>query len=172
VSSTPGRESIIYSVSWAPPPHELLAAATAKDGVLLVDAAAARVTQRLTHHGAGQAVYCVAWCPDDPRRLASAGADNCCVVVQHKGELEVQRCTHPAPVFGCDWQGANLLATGCEDGIVRVYRVAGHYDNQCVKLTGSYNKSRKIYLNLEPKIRESRFKFESKSSQTISWSTG
>jgi len=30
LSSTPGRESIVYSVSWAPPPLDLLAAATAR----------------------------------------------------------------------------------------------------------------------------------------------
>jgi len=81
-----------------------------RDGVLVVDVAAARVTQRLAHHGVGNAVYCVAWCVEDPRRVASAGADNCCVVVQHRGELEVQRCQHPAPVFGCDWQVFNSKA--------------------------------------------------------------
>ncbi|XP_065337368.1 WD repeat-containing protein 17-like isoform X2 [Cloeon dipterum] len=136
LSSTPGRESIVYSVSWAPTPSPLLAAATARDGVLLVDTQAARVAQRLTHHGRGISVFCVAWCAADARRVASAGGDNCCVIVQHAGQLEVQRCQHPGSVFGCDWQGADRIATACDDGIVRVFRVACKDDPEPLELRG------------------------------------
>ncbi|XP_059484542.1 WD repeat-containing protein 17-like [Neocloeon triangulifer] len=139
LNSTPGRESIIYSVSWAPS-SPLLAAATARDGVLIVDTQGARVAQRLTHHGRGVSVFCVAWCADDPRRIASAGGDNCCVVVQHKGELEVQRCQHPGSVYGCDWSGADRLATACDDAVVRVFRVACKEDAKPVELKGHSSK--------------------------------
>lgn len=48
----------------------------------------------------------------------------------------MQRCQHPAPVFGCDWKGANLLATGCEDAAVRVFTITGHDDEEPVTLLG------------------------------------
>ncbi|RXG71739.1 WD repeat-containing protein 17 [Armadillidium vulgare] len=35
----------------------------------------------------------------------------------------VQGYKHPGPVYGCDWKDGSILATGCEDGKIRIFNV-------------------------------------------------
>jgi len=37
-------------------------------------------------------------------------------------------------------KGSDMLATGCEDGVVRVFKISGHCDNNAVKLIGDKKK--------------------------------
>jgi WD40 repeat protein len=137
--STTGQESIVYCLSWAPAPLGLLAAATASNGVLFVDATTGRISHRFLGHGASVSVYCTAWCQADTRRVASGGADGTCLVTHNRGQIEVQRCIHPGPVFGCDWQGSDMLATGCEDGDVRVFKITCNNKETPIRLSGDHS---------------------------------
>ncbi|KAJ8028341.1 WD repeat-containing protein 17 [Holothuria leucospilota] len=124
VNSSPGNEGIIYSLSWAPADLNCIAAGTSRNGVFIWDLNKGKTIRRFNEH-AKASIFSVAWNQKDSRRIASCAADSFCIVREVDGKI-LQKYRHPGSVFGCDWSPNNkdMLATGCEDGIVRVYYIA------------------------------------------------
>jgi len=63
--------------------------------------------------------------PDGGGMIITGGADgSACVVDALSGSI-IRRITHPAPVVGVTWHPLqeNVLATGCQDGAVRIFRL-------------------------------------------------
>lgn len=48
----------------------------------------------------------------------------------------LQDYRHPGPVYGCDWRDADTLATGCEDGRIRIYNVTKNKKEPITELKG------------------------------------
>ncbi|XP_038063248.1 WD repeat-containing protein 17-like [Patiria miniata] len=124
VQTSPGNEGVIYCLSWAPADLNCIVAATSKNGAFIWDLTKGRILKRFMEHGKNS-VFSVAWNQKDPKRIASCGGDNYCIVREADGKL-LQKYKHPASVFGCDWSPNNkdMIATGCEDGKVRVFYIA------------------------------------------------
>ncbi|XP_022109388.1 WD repeat-containing protein 17-like [Acanthaster planci] len=124
VQTSPGNEGVIYCLSWAPADLNCIVAATSKNGAFIWDLTRGRIIKRFLEHGKNS-VYSVAWNQKDPKRIASCGGDHYCIVREADGKL-LQKYRHPASVFGCDWSPNNkdMIATGCDDGKVRVFYIA------------------------------------------------
>ncbi|XP_071786517.1 WD repeat-containing protein 17-like [Asterias amurensis] len=124
VKTSPGNEGILYSLSWAPADLNCIVAGSSKNGVFIWDLSKGCILKRFMEHGKNS-VYSVAWNQKDPKRIASCGGDCYCIVREADGKL-LQKYKHPAAVFGCDWSPNNkdMIATGCDDGKVRVFYVA------------------------------------------------
>ncbi|CAL4077100.1 unnamed protein product, partial [Meganyctiphanes norvegica] len=128
VNTLPNRTNIIYSLSWAPADLNCIVAGTSSGEVFIWDVGKHRILQDIAQHK-DKKVFCVAWNHKDSRKIASAGESGFCYVHQVSGTL-LQEYRHPGPVYGCDWRDADVLATGCEDGKIRIYNVGkGKRDN-------------------------------------------
>ncbi|KAL3878905.1 hypothetical protein ACJMK2_031231 [Sinanodonta woodiana] len=121
VHSSSGNEGVIYSISWAPAYLNHIVACTSKLGIFVWDIRKGIVIKRFKEHGKNP-VYTVAWNQHDSRRIMSCGGDGNCIIRTVDGAI-LQIYKHPGPVFGCDWSPHNkdMLATGCDDGCVRVF---------------------------------------------------
>ncbi|XP_064482215.1 WD repeat-containing protein 17-like [Ornithodoros turicata] len=121
-ASSPPTKSIVYNLSWAPAGQDCLAAGTSRSGVLVWDTANNTIKRKILDHGKGNCVYCVAWNQTDARKIASGGSDGTCMVHLVDGTV-AHTFKHPGTVFGCDWHpnNENILATACEDSMVRVF---------------------------------------------------
>lgn len=124
INSSPGNEGVVYSLSWAPGDLNCIVASTSKHGMFIWDVGKGRIIQRFQDTNK-TAIFCVAWNQKDSKRIMSAGADGYCIIRQVNGEI-VQKYKHPAAVYGCDWSPENkdMMATGCEDKLVRIYYLA------------------------------------------------
>ncbi|CAK8683632.1 unnamed protein product [Clavelina lepadiformis] len=124
VHTSTDNEGVIYSISWAPGNLNCLACGTRRKGVFVWDIEKSKIIRRFKEHGM-HAVYCVAWNQRDSHRLASCSDDSTCVVRRMDGQI-VRTYKHPLPAFGCDWSliEKDLLATGCKDGVVRIWNLA------------------------------------------------
>lgn len=69
-----------------------------------------------------------------------AGESCYCFVHQVGGPkgILVQSYKHPGPAYGCDWRNDSLLATGCEDGRVRIFNVNKSGKEPQVELKGIF----------------------------------
>lgn len=65
------------------------------------------------------------------------GESGYCYVHQVSGTL-VHDYRHPGPVYGCDWRDADILATGCEDGKIRIFNVSKNRKEPVSELKGIY----------------------------------
>ncbi|XP_062513746.1 WD repeat-containing protein 17-like isoform X2 [Corticium candelabrum] len=124
LATSPGNEGVINSISWAPNTMDLMAVATSSNGAFIWDYTINKITDRFTSHEG--MVNRVCWNKRDHQLIASSSSDHTCIVhscVHSYGHSVVKVLQHPAAVFGCDWSLShkNILATGCEDGIVRVF---------------------------------------------------
>ncbi|XP_047481224.1 WD repeat-containing protein 17-like [Penaeus chinensis] len=122
VDTLPNRDTIIYSLSWAPADLNCIVAGTSGGDVFIWDVGKHKILQDIISHK-DKKVFCVAWNHKDSRRIASAGESGYCYVHQVSGTL-VHDYRHPGPVYGCDWRDADILATGCEDGKIRIFNVS------------------------------------------------
>ncbi|ROT79673.1 putative WD repeat-containing protein 17 isoform X2, partial [Penaeus vannamei] len=122
VDTLPNRDTIIYSLSWAPADLNCIVAGTSGGEVFIWDVGKHKILQDIISHK-DKKVFCVAWNHKDSRRIASAGESGYCYVHQVSGTL-VHDYRHPGPVYGCDWRDADILATGCEDGKIRIFNVS------------------------------------------------
>ncbi|XP_052276761.1 WD repeat-containing protein 17-like isoform X3 [Dreissena polymorpha] len=140
LNTSPGNEGIIYTLSWAPSDLNCLVAGTSKLGLFIWDINKGKVITRYKEHG-NNPVYKVAWNPKDSRRIMSTGGDGYCIVRQVDGEI-IQKYKHPGPVYGCDWcpNNKDMLATGCEDGNVRVFYTATSTDKPLKIFSGHTSK--------------------------------
>eukprot|EP00794_Sanderia_malayensis_P007200 gene7200-8006_t len=136
VKSTSGNETAIYSISWAPGDLNCLVAATSKNGCFIWDFEKGRIIMRFNEHGKNS-VYTAVWNQRDSKYIASVGADCFCIVRMVDGTL-VKRYKHPGAVYGCDWSPNNrdILATGCDDGLVRVYYLPSKGDTPIRSFAG------------------------------------
>ncbi|WAQ98157.1 WDR17-like protein [Mya arenaria] len=134
--TSPGNEGIIYTISWAPSDLNCIVGGTSKKGVFIWDIAKGRIIKRFDEHGTNS-VFTVVWSKKDSRRIMSVGADGLCVIRQVDGEV-LQKYKHPAAVYGCDWcpHNKDMLATGCEDGKVRVFYSATSNDQPLKVFSG------------------------------------
>lgn len=64
-----------------------------------------------------------------------SGESGFCYVHQVSGTL-LQDYRHPGPVYGCDWRDADVLATGCEDGRIRIFSVSKNKKEPVTELKG------------------------------------
>eukprot|EP00795_Rhopilema_esculentum_P000946 gene946-10711_t len=140
VKSTSRNETAIYSISWAPGDLNCLVAATSRSGCFIWDVEKERIIMRFNEHGKSS-VFTASWNQRDSKYIASAGSDNNCIVRMVDGTL-VKRYKHPASVFGCDWSPNNrdLLATGCEDKVVRVFYLPSKGETAIRTFTGHSSK--------------------------------
>lgn len=128
VESSPGNEGIIYTLCWSPSESKyanFIAAGTRRQGVFVWDVKTLKVVRRYKEHGLNS-VYCVDWvCFEDKDRIASCSDDCECYVQNFEGKM-LKNYPHPSMCFGCEWNrnDKNLLATGCADGIVRVFNLS------------------------------------------------
>ncbi|XP_072040937.1 WD repeat-containing protein 17-like [Amphiura filiformis] len=136
VNTSPGNEGVIYAISWAPADLNCIVAGTSKHGAFIWDMVKSKIIKRFTEHGKAS-IYSVAWNHKDSKRIASCGADHFCIIREVDGNL-IQRYKHPSSVFGCDWSPNNkdMIATGCEDGNVRVYYIATATDHPLKVFSG------------------------------------
>lgn len=132
VKTSVGNEGVIYSLSWAPENLNCIVCGTRRNGAFVWDFTKGKVLKRFTEHGYA-AVFCVAWNQRDSHRIASCSEDSFCIVRRLDGK-SVQKFPHPDSVYGCDWNifDKNLLATGCEDGIARIWNVASDETSNCI----------------------------------------
>ncbi|GBM11579.1 WD repeat-containing protein 17 [Araneus ventricosus] len=140
VNSSQGDASIIYSLSWAPGDINCLAAATSKSGLFIWNLKKGSV-RKIADHAKDTYVYCVAWNQTDARKIASGGGDGTCMIHQTDGKL-IQSFKHPSTVYGCDWNPNNesIIATACEDGLVRIFYVGSGTDQPLKVLSGHNGK--------------------------------
>ncbi|XP_056009977.1 WD repeat-containing protein 17-like isoform X2 [Ostrea edulis] len=124
IDSSPGNEGVVYALSWAPGDLNCILASTSKQGMFIWDIGKGRIIERFRDTNKS-AVFCVAWNQKDSKRIMSAGADGYCIIRLVNGEI-VQKYRHPGAVYGCDWSPDNkdMLATACEDKLVRIYYLA------------------------------------------------
>ncbi|KAJ4458566.1 putative Vegetative incompatibility protein HET-E-1 [Paratrimastix pyriformis] len=121
-----GHKGIVYSVSWCPGESTLIAASSSVGELWIWDTAKRQVVAEYDLHGQRRIFRCV-FNPDPTRQLiASCGEDGSCCVVNYGTGALVARYRHPRPTYGCDWSRLHpdLLATGCGDGVVRVFNMA------------------------------------------------
>ncbi|XP_077865679.1 WD repeat-containing protein 17-like [Saccoglossus kowalevskii] len=113
-----------------------IAAATSRHGAFLWDVTKGKIIKRFTEHGKFS-IYSISWNHKDSRRVATCGSDGHCIIRNVDGKV-IQKYKHPAAVFGCDWSTNNkdMIATGCEDGNVRVYYIATTSDQPLKVFTG------------------------------------
>ncbi|KAG1671523.1 WD repeat-containing protein 17 [Nymphon striatum] len=142
------NKCIIYAISWAPGDLNCIAAATSSEGVLIWDVKKSSILKKFKSHN-GKRVFSVAWHQKDSRKIASSGEDFNCIVHQADGKI-LNICRHPAAVYGCDWNPNNIemLATACEDTLVRVYYLAKSQSEPVKIFTGYISVMFSYYLFL------------------------
>ncbi|XP_042232869.1 WD repeat-containing protein 17-like isoform X2 [Homarus americanus] len=145
VDTLPNCHTIIYSLSWAPADLNCIVAGTSSGGVFIWDVNKHKVLQDICCHK-DKKVFCVAWNHKDARRIASAGESGFCYIHQVSG-TQVQEYRHPGPVYGCDWRDADILATGCEDGKIRVFNVAKNRKEPVTELKAHLKKVFRVKWN-------------------------
>uniref|UniRef100_H2Z7K9 Gem-associated protein 5 TPR domain-containing protein n=1 Tax=Ciona savignyi TaxID=51511 RepID=H2Z7K9_CIOSA len=123
-NSTVGNEGVIYSIAWAPGDLNCIACGTRKRGVFVWDFDKSKIIRRFKEHGTST-VFCVAWNQRDSHRLASCSEDGACIIRRLDGELQ-KKYRHPDSTFGCEWSyhDKDFVATGCNDGVARVWDVS------------------------------------------------
>lgn len=134
-----GEENVItYSISWHPFSSKI-AGALGNGNVWIWDAQNGRVLQKHKHHQS--LCYKVAWNQQDPTLIASSSKDKTVCVFREDGKI-LKQFKHPNGVFGIDWSphDRNLLATGCFDGIVRIFDVSKSTSEPILKLIGHTDK--------------------------------
>ncbi|KAJ3583786.1 hypothetical protein NHX12_015573 [Muraenolepis orangiensis] len=116
VYTSPGNEGVVYSLSWAPGDLNCIAGATSRNGAFIWD------------HGKN-GIFCISWSHKDSKRIATCSGDGFCIIRTIDGKV-LHKYKHPGAVFGCDWSQNNkdMIATGCEDSMVRVYYLATSSD--------------------------------------------
>ncbi|KAK3876979.1 hypothetical protein Pcinc_018267 [Petrolisthes cinctipes] len=145
VDTLPNTGTIIYSLSWAPADLNCIAAGTSGGIVFIWDVGKDKILQELTAHK-DKKVFCVSWNQKDARRIASAGECGYCYIHQVSGTL-LQDYRHPGPVYGCDWRDADILATGCEDGRIRIYNVTKNKKEPITELKAHMKKVFRVKWN-------------------------
>ncbi|XP_066956128.1 WD repeat-containing protein 17-like isoform X1 [Macrobrachium rosenbergii] len=145
VDTLPNRNTIIYSISWAPADLNCIVAGTSAGDVFIWDIGKHKILQDICAHK-DKKVFCVAWNQNDCRRIASAGESGYCYVHQVSGTL-LQDYRHPGPVYGCDWRDADILATGCEDGRIRIFSVSKNRREPVTELKAHLKKVFRVKWN-------------------------
>ncbi|XP_045113908.1 WD repeat-containing protein 17-like isoform X1 [Portunus trituberculatus] len=145
VDTLPNCSTIIYSVSWAPADLNCIVAGTSGGDVFIWDVGKHKILQDITSHK-DKKVFCVTWNQKDARRIASAGESGFCYVHQVSGTL-LQDYRHPGPVYGCDWRDADVLATGCEDGRIRIFCVTKNRKDPVTELKAHAKKVFRVKWN-------------------------
>ncbi|XP_050694797.1 WD repeat-containing protein 17-like isoform X3 [Eriocheir sinensis] len=145
VDTLPNCSTIIYSLSWAPADLNCIVAGTSGGNVFIWDVGKHKILQDIISHK-DKKVFCVAWNQNDARRIASAGESGFCYVHQVSGTL-LQDYRHPGPVYGCDWRDADILATGCEDGRIRIFCVSKNRKEPVTELKAHVKKVFRVKWN-------------------------
>ncbi|CAF0825794.1 unnamed protein product [Didymodactylos carnosus] len=148
ISTSPGNEGIIYNISWMPG-HNLIAAATCKNGVWLYDTDQGKVIKRFVEvcnhakirvyytkashptplkifSGHEAKVFRVRWSPIRDGYLCSGSDDNSIRIWDYrKDECIGKLCRHKQPVRGLVWHPeiAHLLISGSWDSTIRVWDI-------------------------------------------------
>ncbi|XP_070198103.1 WD repeat-containing protein 17-like [Littorina saxatilis] len=132
VATSAGNEGIIYHMSWAPADLGCIAGCTAKNGIFIWSMDKGKVIKRIHDHGE-YSVFSVSWSQKDSKLIMSCGSSCYCMIHQVDGKL-IHKYKHPAAVYGGDWSPHNkeMLVTGCEDKIVRVFYM-GTTNSQPIK---------------------------------------
>uniref|UniRef100_A0A3P9N8S1 WD repeat domain 17 n=1 Tax=Poecilia reticulata TaxID=8081 RepID=A0A3P9N8S1_POERE len=136
VSTSPGNEGVVYSLSWAPGDLNCIAGATSRNGAFIWDVRKGKIITRFNEHGKN-GIFCISWSHKDSKRIATCSGDGFCIIRTIDGKI-LHKYKHPAAVFGCDWSQNNkdMIATGCEDRNVRVYYLATSSDQPLKVFTG------------------------------------
>ncbi|CAL1602627.1 unnamed protein product [Knipowitschia caucasica] len=136
VSTSPGNEGVVYSLSWAPGDLNCIAGATSRNGAFIWDVRKGKIITRFNEHGKN-GIFCISWSHKDSKRIATCSGDGFCIIRTIDGKV-LHKYKHPAAVFGCDWSQNNkdMIATGCEDKNVRVYYLATSSDQPLKVFTG------------------------------------
>lgn len=122
VDNLVGAKQIIFCISWHP--NKNMLASSLKNGEIWIwDVSRATPVSKFKLHN--DIVYRVAWNQQDPSMLVSSSKNRRCAVFRDDGKV-LRVYKHPKPVFGVDWSpfDSNVFATGCIDGVVRVFDVA------------------------------------------------
>eukprot|EP00931_Biecheleriopsis_adriatica_P115448 TRINITY_DN91232_c0_g1_i1.p1 TRINITY_DN91232_c0_g1~~TRINITY_DN91232_c0_g1_i1.p1 ORF type:complete len:1254 (-),score=243.44 TRINITY_DN91232_c0_g1_i1:54-3791(-) len=117
-----GKDQLLYGISFGPGAAKVCAVSST--GYLLiwkVDTGEQIIRQQLH---TGQAYRCE-WNHKGAAQIATGGADgSACVIDPSTGNV-VHKLVHPQAVYGVSWHAMQdgVLATGCHDGIVRVFNI-------------------------------------------------
>lgn len=133
-----GQEGVIYSVSWAPGGEDenRLASSGSEGDIFIWDTSNGQVLLRAKHHS--KPAFGLKWNQIDKELLASTSSDGYAIIFNPSGKI-LRKFKHPAPAYGCDWSGfhkSGLLATGCHDGIVRIFDVSKDSNKPLLELQG------------------------------------
>lgn len=123
--------SALYSLAWGKGEDGSKLLASSSSGCIFMwDTITGALVQTFRHHQ--KPVFKVSWRGD---KIASSSSDCTCVVFDSSGSI-LHKFAHPNAVYGCDWNpfNPNLLATGCHDGIIRVFDVSQQIMTPIVKL--------------------------------------
>lgn len=117
-----GKDQLLYGLAFSP--NSAKVCAVSSTGLLLiwkVDTGENVVRQQLH---SGQAFRCE-WNQRGPGYIATGGHDGCACVVNSNDGAVVHRLAHPQAVYGVGWHHTqeNILATGCQDGLVRIFNL-------------------------------------------------
>eukprot|EP00455_Lapot_gusevi_P040938 TRINITY_DN4691_c0_g1_i4.p1 TRINITY_DN4691_c0_g1~~TRINITY_DN4691_c0_g1_i4.p1 ORF type:complete len:1101 (-),score=371.19 TRINITY_DN4691_c0_g1_i4:99-3326(-) len=122
VQELAGQQGVLYSISWAPSgaDEDRLVSASSRGEIFMWNTKTGQILKRFQHHN--ESIFRVCWCPQDPDLLISTSSDKNLIVFNSSGTV-LRKYGHPAQVYGCDINPFNkdLIATGCHDGMVRVF---------------------------------------------------
>ncbi|XP_014871643.1 WD repeat-containing protein 17-like isoform X1 [Poecilia latipinna] len=105
VSTSPGNEGVVYSLSWAPGDLNCIAGATSRNGAFIWDVRKGKIITRFNEHGKN-GIFCISWSHKDSKRIATCSGDGFCIIRTIDGKI-LHKYKHPAAVFGCDWSQNN-----------------------------------------------------------------
>ncbi|CAE8609106.1 unnamed protein product, partial [Polarella glacialis] len=117
-----GKDMLLYGLAFGPGAAKICAVSST--GFLLIwklDNGEQLVRQQLH---TGQAYRCE-WSSKGAGQIATGGADGIACVVDPATGNSVNRIVHPQPVYGVAWHPSQegILATGCQDGHVRIFNL-------------------------------------------------
>lgn len=128
-----GEKAVMYSFDWHPE-KSVIASGYSNGVVALWDVMKRSVTHRIEAHRGS--VFRISWNRVDMTKFAASSKDMTVSIISENGTV-LKYLKHRKVVFGVHWSphDKDVLATGCHDGIVRIYNISTS-DKPIAKLKG------------------------------------
>jgi len=130
-----GKEQLLYGLAFGPGASKVCCvSSTGLLFIFKVDNGETLVKQQV-HNGQG---FRCEWNQRGPCYIATGGNDGFACVVNEKDGNVVHKLQHPSAVFGVNWHSMQetILATGCQDSMVRIFNLAANASAPEVILQG------------------------------------
>ena len=112
----------LYALAFSPS-GDLVAASTSDGKLWVWKTETGKKVAELQAHGINCASYRLCWHPTDPDLIATGGTDFCANIHSLVDKGIRRSYKHPNVVIGVEFNPSrpHLLATGCQDGVVRLW---------------------------------------------------